>query len=348
VASKDTTPTVGLAASLDTLKIGLTDEQVALRKARYGRQKFVPPGILWQGVMLSDAVDGKIAVELGLPFETREIALADEEDARLWVLERALETPEINAFQKIRRHLQRKDLLLNQGRERMAAGGKGLSQMTDLPSHDTRAEIAKASGVSKTQVFKTQYLVENGDSALLAQLEAGEIKIGAAYEALHSPPPPLDETTPFNLVYLDVSANMDTKQLRALPVRRLAAEDAALFCRVHPCDLAKVLGCLRGWGFAYRTHFVVPLSRPSIYDFAQEHHDLLILATQGQVPTPAVEDCPSSLLTANASEELLWEVVFGVMEHLFPLATRVRIGPGPSRPNWVAWAPRHGTPPSAA
>ncbi|MEI8196114.1 MAG: hypothetical protein WCI73_09415, partial [Phycisphaerae bacterium] len=86
---------------LDSLKIRLTDEQVAIRKDRYTRQGFVPPGILWQGRLLSDAVDKQIAAKLGLPFETRDIDLANEEEAQLWVIEHTLEMPELNTFQKV-------------------------------------------------------------------------------------------------------------------------------------------------------------------------------------------------------------------------------------------------------
>ena len=98
----------------------------------------MPLGFTWRGELLSDAVDKVIAEELGLPFETQELNLADETEAHLWVIDKTLENPELNPFQKIRRHLARKDLLLKLGRERMAKGGEGSSEMSNLEPHDTR------------------------------------------------------------------------------------------------------------------------------------------------------------------------------------------------------------------
>jgi len=339
----DTPAPATWGTAIQELKVGLTTAQRALRKQRYARQGFVPPGIVWRGMMLSDAVDQEIAAELALPFETREIPLADEAQAKLWILERVLENPHLNAFQRIRANLQHKALLLEQGREHMAAGGQGLSEMTNPEPHNTRTQIAKASGSSQGQVHKVETLLEHAAPAVLQELEAGTLKIGAAFEALRPPPPSETEAPHYGVVYVDAAADMGAKRFRALPVRGLAAEDAALFCRVHPCDLVKVMGCLRGWGFAYQTHFVVPLGHPSIHDFVQEHHDLLLLALRGKPPTPAVEECPSSMLSPNASDDQSLEAIFQVMEQLFPQATRVQVGSGLVRPGWVAWDPRHST-----
>ena len=340
----DTLTPAKRGTTIQEIKVGLTTAQRALRKERYARQGFVPPGITWRDVLLSDAADQEIAAELALPFETREIPLADEAQAKLWILERILENPCLNAFQRIRANLQHKALLLEQGREHMAAGRQGLTEMSNPPvPHNTRAQIAKASGSSQGQVHKVETLLEHAPPALLQELEAGTLKIGAAFEALRAPPPSETETPHYGVLYVDAAADMDAKRLRALPIRGLATEDAALFCRVHPCDLVKVLGCLRGWGFAYQTHLVVPLNRPSICEYAQEHHDLLLLALQGKPTTPAVEECPSSLLSPKASDDQSREAIFQVMEQLFPQSTRVQVGSGLVRPGWVACDPCHST-----
>jgi len=330
------------SASLEQLKVRLTDAQKAIRKVRYTRQGFVPPGTMWRGVLLSDVADSEIATELGLSFETREISLTTEGEAKLWILERVLENPHLNAFQRIRANLQHKALLLEQGRAHMAAEKPGLTEMSNPNPHNTRAQIAKASGSSEGQVHKVETLLEHAAPAMLQDLEAGTLKIGAAFDALRAPSPSEEETTHYGVIYVDATLGLDAKRLRALPVPQLADDDATLFCRVHPCDLAKVLRCLRSWGFVYRTHLVQPLSRPLMGDFLQEGHDLLILATRGEVPTPGVEDCPSSMLPAMSADEPAPEVAYGVMERLFPEATRVQLSAAPGRANWTSWSPgRH-------
>ena len=243
--------------SLESLKIRLTDAQVAIRKDRYARQGFVPPGVLWRGILLSDTADQQIALDLGFPFETREIALADEDEARLWIVEKALEAPELNTFQRVRIHLNREDLLLKRGRERMASAAKGLSEMTNPAApHDTRAQIAKASRVSKTQVFKVEYLLAHADPPLLAQLEVGKVRIGTAYDALQCPTEP--EGPRYNLLYLDLPSGLDAQRLRALPVLRLAAANAVLLWWTCPCDLATSVSYLRKWKFTLRSHLIRP------------------------------------------------------------------------------------------
>lgn len=229
-----------------------------------------PPGFTWRGIVLSDAVDGTIAAELGLPFETRELAFTEESDAKLWILERALENPQLNPFQRIRVQLQRKDLLQDVGRQRMSAAAKGLSEITNLPdslpAHDTRAAIAKASRVSSTQVFKVEYLLAHAAPALLTQLEVGEVKIGTAYDALQSAGQSEVVSQRYNVLFLDPPPDADTKRLGKLPLKDLAAENAALFCWSHPSDLAKTLSLARKWGFAYVAHFILPLDKPLMQD----------------------------------------------------------------------------------
>ena len=325
---------------MESSKIRLTDAQVAIRKSRYARQGFVPPGVVWHGILLSDTADQQIAAELAFAFEMREIALAEEDEARLWIIERALEMPELNTFQRVRSHLQRKTLLLKCGRERMSAAAKGLSEMTNpsdsIPAHDTRAQIAKASRVSRTQVFKVEYILEHADSALLAQLEAGEVKIGTAYDALQSTGQPDLVSKRFDVLYLDPPPDADTKRLRKLPLKDLAAENAALFCWSHPSDLAKTLSLVRKWGFTYLSHFVLPLDKPLMQDFVQERHDVLILATRGEVTKPAIEDLPSTLLPEAIGRDRP-EAVFTVIETLFPDAAKVQIGPRLPRTGWETW-----------
>ena len=327
-------------AAYDLLKVQPTPEQIAIRKAHFVRQGFVPPGIIWRGILLSDVVDETIARELGLPFETRELAFTEESDAKLWILERALENPQLNPFQRIRVQLQRKDLLQDVGRQRMSIAAQGLSEITNppdpLPAHDTRAAIAKASRVSSTQVFKVEYLLAHADPALLTQLEAGEVKIGTAYDALQSAGQPAVVGQRYDVLYFDPPPDTDTKRLGILPLKDLAAESAALFCWVHPCDLVKMLSVIRKWGFAYLSHFVLPLDKPLMHDFVQERHDVLILATRGEVPKPALEDLPSTALPEAGGPDRP-ESIFTMVENLFPDAAKVQIASHLPRTGWAEW-----------
>jgi N6-adenosine-specific RNA methylase IME4 len=337
-------PTEGNApfdqAACDLLKVHPTPEQIAIRKAHFARQGFVPSGITWRGIVLSDAVDETIAGELGLPFEIRDLTFPEESDAMLWILERALENPQLNPFQRIRVQLQRKELLQDVGRQRMSAAAKGLSEMTNpsdsLPAHDTRAAIAKASRVSGTQVFKVEYLLEYADPTLLAQLEAGEVKIGTAYDALQSAGQPEVVSQRYDVVYFDPPPASDINHLRKFPLKDLAAENAALFCWAHPCDLVKTLSLVRRWGFNFVTHFILPLDKPLMQDFVQERHDVLILATRGEVIKPAIEDLPSSVLT-EASGPDRPESVFTMIENIFPDAAKVQVCPRQPRTGWETW-----------
>ncbi|MEI8197898.1 MAG: hypothetical protein WCI73_18540, partial [Phycisphaerae bacterium] len=292
---------------------------------------------VWEGRLLSDAIDEQIAAKLGLPFETRTIDLADEDEAKLWIVERILEVPDLNTFQRVRGHLQHKSLLVKYGRTRMVAAAQGLSLITNPPApHDSRGEIAKASGVSGTQVFKVEYLLEHADTALLAQLEAGETKIGTAYESLQTMGDPEPDGLKYNLLYLDLPTGLGAKRLRNLPLSDLAAENASLFVWAHPCDLIKMLSLVRKWEFRYVTHFILPLGKGPVRGFVQEHHDVLIFATRGEVAEPAIEDLPSTLLAETAGPDRP-DAVFLMIEKLFPNTTKVQILSRAPRAGWQDW-----------
>lgn len=203
--------------------------------------------------------------------------------------------------------------------------------------HDSRAEIAKASRVSGTQVYKVEYLLGHAHPALLSRLETGKVKIGKAYNALQSPAPMEIVPSRFGVLYSDLPEGFSNQRLRALPIPHLAAPHAAIFWWTHPCDLAMAFSCLRKWKFTYRSHFVLPLARSRIKDFIQEQHDLLLLATCGDVTTPALEDCPSSLLPPAAKVGRP-QSVLAMIEQLFPNATRVQILPYTPREGWAEWA----------
>ncbi len=229
----DTSAPVRWGGDIEELKAHMNEQQKAIRKARYARQLFIPLGITWQGILLSDRVDQEIAAQLQLPFEIREINLRDENEARLWILERVLENPHLNAFQRVRANLQRKTLLLAQGRQRMATAGQGLTEVSNPKSHNTRVEIAKASGSSQGQVHKVETLLEHADTVVLQQLEDGVLKIGAAFGELRQPPMTHDQTEQYSVIYVAAPADTDAKKLRALQVRHqhhamLVGNDRAL------------------------------------------------------------------------------------------------------------------------
>ena len=320
-------------AVLDLLKVQPTDGQVEVRKRHYRRQGFVPAGMVWRGLLLTDAVDRVIAEKLGLPFHTTELPLADLVDAKLWVLEHALENPQLNPFQRIRVQLQRKSLLEDAGRERMAAGGKGLTEVPNLPPHNTRREIAKAANSSEGQVQKVECLLESANPDVLTQLETGTIKIGAAFDALRPHETPSASDSCYGVLYLDLPCGITTKRLRAMPLSDLACQNAAIFCWTHPSDLVKTLGLVRKWGFKYVTHFVLPLGKALMQDFVQERHDVLILATRGEVTTPALEDLPSTVLPEVSGPDRP-EAVFAMIEQLFPETAKVQICPRQPRAGW--------------
>jgi N6-adenosine-specific RNA methylase IME4 len=172
-----------------------------------------------------------------------------------------------------------------------------------------------------------------------------------AVEAATLDPPPLNEVGPFAVLYADPPwvyeyadptraidnhyPTMDLDEIKALKVP--ACDDAVLFLWATNL-LQGALEVMNAWGFRYRTNMVWVKDRIGMGHYARQQHELLLIGDRGYLRCPDPEDRPSSVLTAPRGEHSVKpEPFYGLIERMYPLASRVELFARQRRDGWAAW-----------
>lgn len=176
------------------------------------------------------------------------------------------------------------------------------------------------------------------------------------FEAL--PLRPLEELTgPFGLLYADPPWEYETNstdptrrienhyptmtlpEIRALPVREIAAKEGVLFLWSPSAKVAEALGVLEAWGYSYRTCLVWVKDRIGMGYYARQQHELLLLGVRGDLSVPLPERRPPSVLHAPREKHSRKPVEFyEVIERMYPELSKVELfSRGERRPGWAVW-----------
>jgi N6-adenosine-specific RNA methylase IME4/ParB-like chromosome segregation protein Spo0J len=188
--------------------------------------------------------------------------------------------------------------------------------------------VSAAADVATLPVEEQREIVARGESEILAvaneirarkrrERRAKRIQKLAEISAANAP---LDTALgPFPILYCDPPwryehcsddadavenhyPTLELAEICALPVGDIATPDAMLFLWATSPKLCEAFEVLRAWGFTYRTCAVwdKELIGPGYY-FRQQH-ELLLVATRGNVPVPLPENRPSSVIRERRTE----------------------------------------------
>lgn len=131
---------------------------------------------------------------------------------------------------------------------------------------------------------------------------------------------------------------MPIEDICALPVESIAAPDGILFLWATTPFLKKGLRVLEAWGFEYRTSMV--WVKPSIGpgQWVRQRHEYLLIGVRGSIPTPKGENKPDSVIEAPREEHSKKpEVVYNIIESMYPELPKVELFCRNPREGWIAW-----------
>ena len=342
------------------------EEHKALRDDITQRGILHPIEILKDGTILDGRNRWLIAVSLGLNTVPTQTVTLNGTSAEEYMIRAVL----------LRRHLsddQRAALARKwQERQNVPTGAAAhkkttLDTLTKVEPRDTRAEAAALFSVPERKI---RYMAEVETKApeLVPQIERGEVTLLEAKKhirhgsnalriaALSDNNSPLPDTPQkYNVIYADppwrhdfpISGTrkvenhyptMALEEIIALPVSGLCAEEAILFLWVPAPFSKKGHSVLEAWGFDYRTQMV--WVKPSIGtgQWVRQRHELLYIGVRGNLPTPAPEDKPDSVLEAprlGHSEKP--EEMYARIEKMYPGLLRIELFARARREGWDAW-----------
>jgi N6-adenosine-specific RNA methylase IME4/ParB-like chromosome segregation protein Spo0J len=133
-------------------------------------------------------------------------------------------------------------------------------------------------------------------------------------------------------------STMSLEQICALPVLNLASPDAALFMWTTVPHLRESFGVLVAWGFEYKTNIVWVKDKIGLGYFVRNQHELLLVATRGDMPSPSPANRPPSVISALRREHSRKpDEAYALIEAMYPTLPRVELFARQARPGWDVW-----------
>jgi N6-adenosine-specific RNA methylase IME4 len=114
-----------------------------------------------------------------------------------------------------------------------------------------------------------------------------------------------------------------------------AADDAVLFLWAPVPMLVAALDVMQVWGFHYRSHLVWISDHAGSSSWTKNQHELLLIGTRGNIPTPAAGAQYESVQNAPRGEHSDKPPIFvAIIERMFPTLPRLEMFARAARRGW--------------
>jgi N6-adenosine-specific RNA methylase IME4 len=131
---------------------------------------------------------------------------------------------------------------------------------------------------------------------------------------------------------------MSLDEICAMPILNLATPDAALFMWTTGPHLRESFDVLASWGFEYKTHIVWVKDKIGLGYFVRNQHELLLVATRGDMPSPSPANRPPSVIHAPRREHSRKpDAAYEMIECMYPELPKLELFARQQRPGWAAW-----------
>jgi N6-adenosine-specific RNA methylase IME4/ParB-like chromosome segregation protein Spo0J len=133
-------------------------------------------------------------------------------------------------------------------------------------------------------------------------------------------------------------STMSLDEICALPVLDLATDAAVLFMWTTAPHLQESFQVLAAWGFEYKTNIVWVKDKIGLGYFVRNQHELLLVATRGDMPSPSPANRPPSVISAPRREHSRKpDEAYALIEAMYPTLPKVELFARQRRPGWDVW-----------
>lgn len=129
-----------------------------------------------------------------------------------------------------------------------------------------------------------------------------------------------------------------TDAICARPIADIAADDCVLFLWATAPMMPDALEVIGAWGFTYKSQCVWNKDRPGTGYWFRSRHELLLLATKGGIPAPAMGSQWPSVIDAKVGKHSAKpEKFYDLIEQYFPNLPKIELNARIARPGWDRW-----------
>ena len=174
------------------------------------------------------------------------------------------------------------------------------------------------------------------------QVELDAARLGK-FVVLYADPPWQYENPPMggsNRSIENHYPTMTLEEICALPVANVAHENSVLFMWATAPKLAECMQVLPAWGFVYRTEMVWVKDKIGMGYHVRGRHENLLIAKRGELPPPATDNRPDSVVEAPRLEHSAKPAIFyNIIDRMYPGMRKLELfGRSPeARKDWSAW-----------
>jgi N6-adenosine-specific RNA methylase IME4 len=131
---------------------------------------------------------------------------------------------------------------------------------------------------------------------------------------------------------------MTTADICALPVADLATPDAVLFLWATAPMLPQALEVMDAWGFSYRSQMVWVKDKIGMGYYVRNRHELLLIAGRGNLPIPAEDARPDSVIEAPRTQHSAKPMeVYGIIDRMYPELPKIELFARVAYEGWDTW-----------
>lgn len=134
---------------------------------------------------------------------------------------------------------------------------------------------------------------------------------------------------------------MPTDEIAAMKIP--ATPSAILFLWAVSPMLREALRIMAAWGFDYRASVVWDKCRAGMGNWVRIQHELLLIGVRGDMPCPATNERPPSVIRAPRGEHSRKPAEsYELIEAMYPTLPKLELFARQARPGWSAWGAEAG------
>jgi N6-adenosine-specific RNA methylase IME4 len=131
---------------------------------------------------------------------------------------------------------------------------------------------------------------------------------------------------------------MPLEDIKNMEVESISADDCILFMWTTSPKLKDSFEVLSSWGFQYKTCAIWDKKKIGMGYYFRQQHELLLVATKGNIPTPIPENRPSSIFGFERGDHSSKpHEVYEMIEKMYPEFAKIELFCRTPRSGWTAW-----------
>jgi len=175
----------------------------------------------------------------------------------------------------------------------------------------------------------------------LSEISAGEKPLSTPrkYNVIYADPPwRYDYSVSTSREIENQYPTMNIEDICNLPVGEIASPDSILFMWGTSPKLAEAMRVIEAWGFTYKTCAVWVKDKIGMGYYFRQQHELLLVATKGNIPAPAPDARVSSVIDGDRTEHSKKPfIVYEIIENMYGDLPKIELFCRNPQPGWDVW-----------